>query len=214
MKKRIKKIIIIILLLIIIVFIINVIRNSIIINKIISKQIQLKDCKNYSFTRIDYSTKEYGKEIKLNVKFKDNVGVMELPDNNYVWCNTESQAIIHYNTAEKIAYYSVGEIVGVKIPFNMENISIQEKILMIICSFITSKDIDGQNCYCVQEISQVRIYYNKDTGIPVKKIGGGTIEKNGHIYESVIDIKNWSEGKVTDEDVKVPDLSEYEIRDN
>ena len=215
MKKKIKKIIIISLIVIFLLIILNFIRNYIIINNIIDKQKQFKDFKNYSFTRMDYSTEEGAQKIELKVYFKDGIGLIEFPNYNYVWCNTESQAMIHFNTNEKTVSYSVGEFFGMKSEsFSMEHLSFQEKVLKAICSIISTKDIDNEKCYCIQTFKQGQTYISKNTGIPIKTVGESIVVQGGKKYESIVEIRNWTTGKVTDDDVAKPDLKEYEIIEN
>ena len=211
---KLKTVLIVILMIIFALIIFNTTRNAIIINKMIDKQAQLKDCKNYSFTRMEYSTKEDGKKVEFKVYFKDGIGVMELPENNYVWCNTETKELIYYNTDERKASTLTGELGGIQIPFDMENISAQEKTIMAICSIIRTEKLNNEDCYCMQTVKQGKTYLIKDTGVQIKTIGDGTMTEAGQTYERIVEIRDWTTDKVKDEDVAKPNLEGYEMREN
>lgn len=209
---KVKTVVIIILMVLFSLFVFNTTRNCIIINKIIAKQAELKDCTNYSYTRVDSSNKENSVKHELKARYKDGIGVVEVPDGNIVWQNSETKESIFYNTNDKTARISTSDyLVGVIIATNMEYLSWQEKLLMYTCSIITSDTVAGEKCYCLQEIMQGKDYISKETGLSIKTVGAGSVYENGQEYKSIVEIKNFQMNQLTDEDVARPDLSEYTI---
>lgn len=110
--------------------------------------------------------------------------------------------------------------------YNFETNNIWDLLIMAICSDISSENCNGKECYRIsytffigspktpiiwQQAHYRQIYYlEKETGLPIRSIDNRDIKINNGKKESIIDFEYDFEN-VTDDDIKEPDIKEYQI---
>ena len=109
---------------------------------------------------------------------------------------------------------------------NFETNNFWELLLMAISSDISSESCNGKECYRIsytfftvcpttpilwQQEHYMQIYYlEKETGLPIRSINNRDVEINHGNKEQTLDFE-YDFGNVTDDDIKEPNINEYEI---
>ena len=109
---------------------------------------------------------------------------------------------------------------------NFETNNIWDLLIMAICSNISSENCNGKECYRIsytfftgcpatpiiwQQENYRQIYYlEKETGLPIRSINNRDIKINNGSKEVILDYE-YDFGNVIDEDIKEPDINEYQI---
>ena len=208
-RKAILRIIIILLA----IFIINTAWNYIIISKISNKRLKYKDCTNYSYKKLSYSTREDDVGIALEVYNKGAITKMSISNDVDVWYNAETKEAIFFDSDKHTAQETEMEfLIGAGLPVGVMELSFKDKILMSMGSIIFPKKVDNENCYCIIGMFGEKTYINKENGIAIKSMDGTTV-KDGKKYKSIVEIRDFVIDKVTDEDVEKPDLTGYTIEE-
>lgn len=100
------------------------------------------------------------------------------------------------------------------------SMNLSEKILNSFVTKIKSVKVDGKECYELsssnnsnflysQNVSEIIVYVEKNSGLPVKAIE--IINENGIKSENITNFE-FEFNTVTDEDIKEPNNSEYELK--
>ena len=162
MKKESKKILLVLLVILIIIvlfFIINTIRKISILGDLENKVISLNARDNiYSKMESNYEISEMYKKdniVKISLTKKDT------NDNQVVLGNTETYKNIIVNYAEHLNFF--------------------EKLKSGITSSISKEEIDGKICYVISDKGNInwsvptdcenmKVYVEKETGLPIKHI--------------------------------------------
>ena len=202
MKKKIISIFIIILIL----FFVNTIRNYIIIGKINKNQLEYENSTNYSYKRLDSSTKKDDEVIITDVYRKDNISIIDNSKSGKIWYNSETKEAIFMNTDNEVTKETELEsIIGNELPFETKELSIKDKIFLAMKSIIISKKLDDEKCYYVINGFYSKTYYSQENGVPVKSICG-TIVKSGKKYKNIIEIKGFKNNNLTNDDLAKPTI--------
>lgn len=160
---------------------------------------KIKECNNYSF---EYKDKE---QNKITYKFKNNVVISEF----YGVC-----AYINYNTNENLLLNKSGKkaiVSTVESTYNTYASSVLETIndFTYQYTYLKEENYNNHNCIVFQldkDNNFLKIWIDSDSGFVLK-----SEEKDGASTETIeYDI---SFDSVTDEDIKKPDLTEYEIKE-
>lgn len=109
---------------------------------------------------------------------------------------------------------------------NFETNNFFELLIMAISSDISSESYNGKECYRIsytiftgcpatpilwQQEHYNQIYYlEKETGLPIRSINNRDVKINHGNKEETLD-SEYDFGNVTDEDIKEPNINEYEI---
>ena len=213
--KKLLKILSIIIIVLVILFCIHIIRNFIIINKIFNKQAEYKDVNNYSYTSEYYSAKEDDEKTVIETYYKDGKSklIRKGEKEISVFYDNDTKECIFVDNEEKEATIDYSEtMLGVEKPIALET-TLQEKLLMALLSFIRTETVNGEECYYITQGDYNKSYVSKETGIGIKNISGKAVI-DGKEYDSITEIKNWKINQVIDENVTVPDISEYKIIKN
>lgn len=160
---------------------------------------KIKECTNYSF---EYKDEE---QNKITYKFKDNVVISEF----YGIC-----AYINYNTNENLLLNKSGKkalVSTVESTYNTYASSVLETIndFTYQYTYLKEENYNNHNCIVFQldkDNNFLKIWIDSDSGFVLK-----TEEKGDTSTETIEYYINFN--SVTDEDIKKPDLTEYEIKE-
>ena len=86
----------------------------------------------------------------------------------------------------------------------------QKLYTAVIMKGITTEEINGKKCYKIDMFENNQFWMDKETGLSVRN-ASGTSTINGEEISMVTDYY-YSFGTVTEEEVKSPDLTGYEIK--
>lgn len=133
------------------------------------------------------------------------------------------------NNKKTVTLYQEGSIKEFKRILGMSNFetnNIWELFIMAITSDISSENCNGKECYRIsyrfftgshiipiiwQQENYRQIYYlEKETGLPIRSINNRDIKINNGKKEEILDFE-YDFGNVTDEDIKEPNINEYQI---
>ena len=233
-KTKIKSILIalaIIGLIAIIIFLNNFIK----INSIISKANESLQTNNFYKEKTEMLaddhtavSKEYYKDGKYKYEWEvySDDGI-ETSIIEYASVNSDERTYIYEK--EKKAIIEKGDISEFKnnaksmkyVPFVIERNNLFAKIgTTFVYSIDTDTYANGKKCYVLHNRSEKdkwEIWLDKETGLPIKEInrdGEKTFFVGTNVVKSVNDViceYKYEFDKVTDEDVKVPDLSNYTV---
>ena len=101
------------------------------------------------------------------------------------------------------------------------SMSISERIILAMITSIKTVNMDGKECYELSNVNnsnmlmdtgyvKMKAYVEKETGLPVKVIQ--ETKENGEIKQDITTYE-YSFGKVTDEDMKEPDATQYKMQE-
>lgn len=109
---------------------------------------------------------------------------------------------------------------------NFETNNFWELLVMAISSDVSSESYDGKECYRIsytvftgcpttpmlwqQEYYRQIYYLEKETGLPIRSINNRNVKINHGSKEETLDFE-YDFGNVTNEDIKEPNINEYEI---
>lgn len=86
----------------------------------------------------------------------------------------------------------------------------QKLYTAVIMKGITTEEVNGKKCYKIDMFENNQFWLDKETGLSVRNASGTSVI-NGEEISMVTDY-HYSFGTVTEEDVKSPDLTGYEIK--
>lgn len=174
-------------------------------------------------------TKEYYKDGKYKMVwevYSDNGVETSISE----YANIDSDERIYINAVEKKATIEHGDITKIlndsknikSVPFVSDRTELSQKIGT---TFVYSIDIDtydyGKEYYVLKNKSEKNhaweIWIDKETGLPIRQINRGgekSFFPETNVVKEIRDViqeYRYEFDKVTDDDVKVPDLSDYTI---
>ena len=212
-----------ILLAIIMVFLIIIGRKAIILKTMQDNVMKYKDQTNFQITITEYR----GKSITISdIYHKDGkfLGKVQVASIN---AQEDSKIISYYNGEKYNTYISNGsEKVAT---LNQEfGINVSDRVINFIemdwrtfiknlfTTHITSIKCNDKECYKIEGVISTQysydsIYIEKDTGLPVRIESGIAYTNDNEKVSSIADYF-YEFNKVTDNDLKEPDISEYKIQ--
>ena len=205
---NIKKILIIIILL----FIFNTLKNYIILSKIYNKQTEYKNCTNYSYKKLEYSTKINQETIVTDIYCKDGKFLVIKSNDDKIWYDKKTNESITLPANTKNAIITNEDVLeDIEFPIDTSKKTFMNKLILAMHSFIFSKKINNESCYYIKKWFNSKTYISKKTYVPIKIIGHKKILIDGKKYNSIIEITNWSTDTLTEDDVSNPNLDGYNI---
>lgn len=145
---------------------------------------------------------------------------------NWYWLdnyNNKDKTIKEAKLNQESSSEKVKNIIGIS---NFETSNFWELLIMAITSDISSENCNGKECYRISYIvfsdfsknpilwkqeNYKQIYYlEKETGLPVRSINDRNLKINKGDKEEILNFE-YDFGNVTDEDLKEPNINEYEI---
>ena len=203
-------IIAIIIVVLAVIFFINFVRNYVILNEIIEKEAKFKDSTNYSYVSEHYNSNDEEDKVVVEHYYKDGNSkiIMDNGENKItVWYDEETKENIFLNeTTKEATITSSPFMLGTELLYFNEEDS---KIYFALTSFITNDIVNGKDCYNIRN-SGIKASINKEDGTVAKAINGKAVI-DGKEYDSITGYKNWQFDKLTDEDMKRPDLTGYKV---
>ena len=211
-KKKMKlwpRIVLGVLAIVIVLMIILIMINNSIINKIIAKQRENVNEKNYSYTVQSNSSEN----VMTKIYYKDGIRVYAIQNNDksvIMWKNYNTNEMITMvpnvlkATVEKYDGYD-----STSIPYLFDE-SMSRTLKLF--SIITSDTVNGEECYKVSSLGQ-KLWFSKSTGMIVKSINGKAVT-NEEKVDSVSEFKDWKFNELTDIDITRPNLIGYEVTNN
>ncbi len=211
-KKKMKlwpRIVLGVLAIVIVLMIILIMINNSIINKIIAKQRENVNEKNYSYTVQSNSSDN----VMTKIYYKDGIRVYAIQNNDksvIMWKNYNTNEMITMvpnvlkATVEKYDGYDLTSI-----PYLLDE-SMSRTLKLF--SIITSDTVNGEECYKVNSLGQ-KLWFSKSTGMIVKSINGKAVTNEKKV-DSVSEFKDWKFNQLTDIDVTRPNLIGYEVTNN
>lgn len=191
MSKKILKALIIFVSIIIVAILVIGIRNFIVVNQILNQNIQYENVSNYYYkiNLISQGTTITEMYRKGNIYVTKNA-------RNSIWKNTETNEMIITDYATNSSQLVTEKVSGntLPTPFN-SNIKLNEKLQLTIQLKLNTKEINGKECYVIENKKQNELLYiEKDTGLLAKV-------KNDSMEAEYTD---WKINSLTDEDVEKP----------
>ena len=219
LKFLLKMILIILLLLIIII----IGRKAFVIKDLQNKISEFTDKTNYSISVNSYygdrlSYTEY--LIKDENTYLYTTGLVNEENNHkrIIFSNKEKTNEYIQTNESKIAMLNSDTSAKIEIPNYIKTDNAKDFILLLFKAKITSVKCNGKECYEIKNIENpdlvytengyATVYIDKETGLIER-----TIDRNAKNEEKdrVTDY-NYEFDNVTDEDIKEPDISEYEVK--
>lgn len=203
-NKKELKIFLAITLVIVIILVIYFGRNFIIINNISKKEEKLMQYKNYSYNIQGNSGTTTEKYYKNGISKK----IIKTADSTLItWKNENTKEEITYfpNTMKADTGINEKGIDKEQIP----TLNSGNNLIIAFMSNISSDKINGEECYVVKWNKETT-YISKENGIVLKRIGG-VIMQDGIETKTTVEYKNWKFNEVTDEEMKKPDLTGYDV---
>lgn len=207
-KKKILKIILSITILILIVLAIYFIRNYIIINKIATKQSEFMSATNYSYISELYTGTE---KTVIEYYYKDgiNINILKRNDLEYevIWYDENNKEQITMKPNELTASVITTENgFRCSMPSQIvEKNNIDYKLNLALRSLISYDEVNGEKCYVTKRFLGVT------TTIPYVSVENGQVLKLALSNDKSIEYKELKINELTDDDVRRPDLTGYEV---
>ena len=203
------KVVFILIFIILLAVALNWTRNYLIMSDILEKMSQYENIQNYAYT-ISQNT---GETTKLIVK--DNIYKMTYTTDGIekliAWINKDTdETIAAFPEIKEVSYSN--HIAMIENPFSPDVIQgwKDNMIYLALTSFISSENVNGQDCYVIDRFQNGKLWVNKETGIKAKAEEGSTID-NGITMPLIVEYTDWKINTITDEDVEKPDLVGYTI---
>lgn len=196
-----------------VLFLINFVRNLVIINDIIAKEKEFKDSTNYSYTSIMYDSNDEENKVTIEHYYKDGKSKMVVDNGENkitVWYDEQTKENIFLNETTKEATVTTSEfMLGNELLYFQDE---ENKIYYAMTSFIINSNIDEKECYEIINLNDVS-YINKEDGTVLKGVYKGAIV-NDEKCDSITEYKDWKFNELTDEEMERPNLEEYEVTEN
>lgn len=201
MKKKILKMIFIIILIIVIIFLINLFRKAIIINEYAKRLDEYQKQTNF------YAKFQTDKDIQEMWR-KDNIGITKYTSENdirtiYATSNETWMIFNSKKIAQKFENQNAGAFLPIIEGATLYTDNFGQALQIALKSQITSENINGQDCYKIYIDEDFQVFINKENYLKIKEINSG----------STRELIEYSFGTVKDDDVKMPNLDEYEIEE-
>lgn len=208
-QRKIIKLVIFISVVITSIIMIHTIRNYIIIEKMISEGSKYANSTNFSYKQNYYviSKEQKTSEPRINeIYYKDEVFMIKLNDTT-IWHNKRDGELIWLQEMQSYAvitetsedFSSNVKVITLEIPNE-----ITKKLAYAFTSFISNTEISGKQSYVIKN-GKNKTYINKENGIVLKNC----YKEMDHI--NVYEYSDWKIDELTEEEMKKPDLSEYQI---
>ena len=196
-----------------VLFLINFVRNLVIINDIIAKEKEFKDSTNYSYTSIMYDSNDEENKVTIEHYYKDGKSKMVVDNGENkitVWYDEQTKENIFLNETIKEATVTTSEfMLGNELLYFQDE---ENKIYYAMTSFIINSNIDEKECYEIINLNDVS-YINKEDGTVLKGVYKGAIV-NDEKCDSITEYKDWKFNELTDEEMERPNLEGYEVTEN
>lgn len=196
-----------------VLFLINFVRNLVIINDIIAKEKEFKDSTNYSYTSIMYDSNDEENRVTIEHYYKDGKSKMVVDNGENkitVWYDEQTKENIFLNETTKEATVTTSEfMLGNELLYFQDE---ENKIYYAMTSFIINSNIDEKECYEIINLNDVS-YINKEDGTVLKGVYKGAIV-NDEKCDSITEYKDWKFNELTDEEMERPNLEGYEVTEN
>lgn len=196
-----------------VLFLINFVRNLVIINDIIAKEKEFKDSTNYSYTAIMYDSNDEENKVTIEHYYKDGKSKMVVDNGENkitVWYDEQTKENIFLNETTKEATVTTSEfMLGNELLYFQDE---ENKIYYAMTSFIINSNIDEKECYEIINLNDVS-YINKEDGTVLKGVYKGAIV-NDEKCDSITEYKDWKFNELTDEEMERPNLEGYEVTEN
>lgn len=197
-----------ILIVFIVLYIINIIRNVIILSDILAKESIILSSNNIYYE----TTSDTGMESKFYKKDEIEMFDTKVNENRIIkWRNINTNEGIIISPNSKVAYnVKADEIVGFNIPLLVHSINEigEYKIYATLSSIIYT----DKNCYVIMMECNNKTWVNKETGEVLKRQDGIIKSENNKANPAMIYYNNWRINELTEEDMAKPDISSFEIR--
>ena len=207
--KTVLKIVLVVIFIILLTLAINWLRNYFIMEDILKKMSQYENIQNYAYT-ISQNT---GETTKLSVK--DNIYKMTYTTDGIeklvAWVNTDTdETIAAFPEVKSVSYTT--HVMTIANPFSTEILEgwKDNMIYLALTSFISSENVNGQDCYVINRFQNGKLWVNKETGIKAKAEEGSTVD-NGITTPFIVEYTDWKINTITDEEISKPDLVGYTI---
>lgn len=205
---KIGKAVLLILIVFIVLYIINIIRNVIILSDILEKESIILSSNNIYYE----TTSDTGMESKFYKKDEIEMFDTKVNENRIIkWRNINTNEGIIISPNSKVAYnVKADEIVGFNIPLLVHSINEigEYKIYATLSSIIYT----DKNCYVIMMECNNKTWVNKETGEVLKRQDGIIKSENNKANPAMIYYNNWKINELTEEDMAKPDISSFEIR--
>ena len=209
MKRKVSIVVLVILLILFMIFIINVIRKAIILEKYSETVVSRRNCTNYYVKYIIDNTTTYERFCKDNVKIEKSTTKNGTIHTLFQKDAKEYFILVETASGEKIGFKSdIGGIPnfdGGDSYFStlFENIDNWfDKLKFILDTNISTEKFNGKECYRLYVDENLQAYVNKEDMIAIKTVNGQTFEYVEYSFDTV-----------TNENMEIPNLEEYTIKD-
>ena len=226
--KKIFKFILLILIAILIIFVVNTIRKIVIISNLQNKVSKYINYNNYYLK----SVSNQGEGQIIEFYKKDNCYITNLTSNSL---NGSRKLIIYFNGKTTNTYIEVntdnntskvaildsdGVSNGGQITNYIHTNNIGELLFMAMIYSINTEIVNNVECYkmnnlFIQKDSEVGFYIDKKTGLAIRimEVANSIIDGNKQSSQIIVDY-DYKFDIVTDEDLKEPDINQYQIQEN
>lgn len=210
MVKKIGKVILTIAAIFIVLYIINIIRNNIILSDVLEKESKILSSKNIYYEMTNNAN------VELKFYKKDEIEMFDINTNGHKiikWRNTNTNEGMVVSPDTKIATNVKAEqLIGFNIPLLVHSINdIAEYKKYAILSSIIYTD---KNCYVIVTdfYGRNKTWVDKETGIVVKRQSGTIKTEDNESIPMLTYYNNWRVNELSEEEVSKPDTSGFDIK--
>ena len=219
-KMKLGKKILVVVLIILVFLIIILARKMVIIKRLENRVSKYTNSTNYHAMQYEYKGKQliiYDTYTKSNTTLSTLKYLTEKDTKtlvNYIIGETSHMYI--ESDGNKVAYLNGNNLPApIEITSELGTHGIWNFIKMSLLSSIETEECNGKQCYKINivdnENNKQIVYYDKDTGLKVRSLIIKSDNSEEQVIDSVIDYF-YEFNNVNDDDLKEPDISQYEIR--
>lgn len=229
-EKILKKVVIIIIAILLVLLMVHIIRNYIIINKVVSEQHKFFNSNNHSYAIEVRETTNYSLPEKINYmelcyregKSKRIVNTYDGKE-NYLEGYTEwedksanERICIPKSSNEATIDEYIGSVADLDDSFRFHKNTFMYKLKMAVFSVISYEEIAGERCYKIDRKMQgtdMILYFRVSDGTMKGMATRSAIENQERLEDAIIAFKDFKIDGLTEEMIR-PDLTGYNVTNN
>lgn len=230
-KKIIKRVVIIIIAILVVLLITHIIRNYIIVSKVVEKQCKFFDSNNRSYAIEAHETTNNSlpeKIIHMEIYYREGKSkmVVDTYDNkgNYLegfteWEDKKSNERIHISKSSNEATIDeyFGSVSQLDEGFRFHKNTFGYKLKMAVFSFISYEEIDEEKCYKIDRKMQdtdMILYFRVSDGSMKGMATKSAIENQERLEDAIISFKDFKIDNLTEEEMTRLNLTGYDVTNN
>lgn len=215
MKKKIFKSIFVIIAVLAVAWLINIARNLFIIYDLATLESQYYSCNNFSYeVYSDTTLSTYSR--KGNISFNHFQQLSQTDHEIMKWLNSDTQESLAIFPNQNLVVRSTNDDILMgdnQIVFHFYNYdNFGKRLLLAATTLIYHSNINDTDCYSIAYSPDYIVSFAKKTGLKMHEQNGYYGENNSKKAPIITYFKNWKINLLTDEDVKKPNITGYNVQ--